>query len=580
MLRHKLRVGLIILVIGVIGYFGWNKFFPPTVTIRYVEGVIERGVLSTTVSGSGQVSATSQVDLKPKASGDVIAVNVKVGQEVKVGTLLLSLNARDALKAVRDAQDSLETAQLSLAKLKAPTDALSLLQSENSLAQAKESLLSYQNSLIKSYEDGFNTVTNAFLDLPTLITGLDGLLLDYDFENYSNVNNADWYLNGGINSDRENEYKMRAYHDDVFTSYTKARTAYEASFANYKTTSRASSTSTIEALILETYETTKLIADAVKNYSNFIDAVKDSIQNNSNFSVPATVGTHQTTLSGYTGKTNSHLSNLLSIKSAIETAKNNIVNTTRGIAEKTISFADLQTGPDALDLRTQEISVKQKQNALLDAQINLSDYSVRAPFSGVIAALTAKKGDSISSGSSVGTLITTQQQAIIAFNEIDVAKVKVGQKASLTFDAVEALTITGEVAEVDTIGAVTQGVVSYNVKIVFDVQDERVKPGMTVSVNIILASKPDVLLVSSGAVKFGGGKNYVEQLDATGASVKKEVVIGESNDTQTEIVSGLNEGDKIITQTISLAVTTAPTATGGGGFGGSNAAGAAFRVLR
>lgn len=582
--KHKVRFIIVLLVVAGGGYFVKQKFFPVPVAVRYVESTVERGVLSTVVSGSGQVSASNQIDLKPKAAGDIIYVGAIIGQEVKAGTLLLSINAGDAIKAVHDAQDSLETAKLNLDKLKAPPDELTLLQSQNSLAAVKESLASYKDNLAKSYEDAFNTVATVFSDFPNILGDFSNVLLNADFENH--VANVDWYFNHGLSVDFSNEVKMRDYHDNTVSSYQAARAAYDASVGDYQAASRTSATATIESLIDETYETAKKISDAVKIAGSFIDSAKDSmIQSGNYLTLPATIATHQSLMSSYASKINSHLSSLLSARNSIESAKNNIVSISRSIAEKTISYANILAGPDALDLRSSELTVTQRQTALSDAQAKLADYSVRASFNGVIAAFTAKKGDTVSMGSTVGTLITKSRQAIIAFNEIDVAKVAVGQKATLAFDAIDGLTITGEVVEVDTLGTVSQGVVSYNVKVLFDVQDERVKPGMTVSVNVILSSKPNILLVPNSAVKSEAGGRYVQQLDALGNPIHISVQIGDSNDTMTEIISGLNEGDKIVTQTISAAVTTSATASGGvpaGGFtgGGGAALGGTFRALR
>jgi HlyD family secretion protein len=70
-----------------------------------------------------------------------------------------------------------------------------------------------------------------------------------------------------------------------------------------------------------------------------------------------------------------------------------------------------------------------------------------------------------------------------------------GQKVTMTFDAIPDLTMTGTVAEIDTLGTVTQGVVSYTVKIAFDTDNTDVKPGMTVSAMIITNTKIDVCKV-------------------------------------------------------------------------------------
>ena len=95
-------------------------------------------------------------------------------------------------------------------------------------------------------------------------------------------------------------------------------------------------------------------------------------------------------------------------------------------------------------------------------------------------------------------------------NEVDVAKIKVGQKTTLTFDAIDGLSIAGEVIDIDAVGTVTQGVVNYNVKIGFDTQDERIKPGMSVSATIIIEVKQDVLLIPNSAIKSAGEAYYVE----------------------------------------------------------------------
>src|SRR6185437_11334418 len=88
--------------------------------------------------------------------------------------------------------------------------------------------------------------------------------------------------------------------------------------------------------------------------------------------------------------------------------------------------------------------------------------------------------------------------------------VKAGQKAELTFDAIEGLTLSGTVAEVDSVGTVSQGVVTYDVKISFDKQDPRVRPGMTVDAAITADSKENALIVPSSAVETAAGRSFVE----------------------------------------------------------------------
>jgi HlyD family secretion protein len=243
------------------------------------------------------------------------------------------------------------------------------------------------------------------------------------------------------------------------------------------------------------------------------------------------------------------------------------------------SLVKLQNGADPLDVQAQELSVKQKEDAY-------QDYFIRAPFDGVLASLSVQENNEISSGSSIGTFITRQKIADISLNEVDVSKIKEGDKATLTFDAISGLTIAGQVAQINLVGTVSQGVVSYDVKIGFDTQDNRVKSGMSVSAAIITNARQDILVVPNSAVKTQNGTSYVQILDqvipqATGAQGvtspstprSQTIQIGITDDTNTEIVSGLKEGDMVITKTISATSTAATKTTtpnilqsvGGGG---------------
>ena len=251
------------------------------------------------------------------------------------------------------------------------------------------------------------------------------------------------------------------------------------------------------------------------------------------------------------------------------------------------------SGVTAIDLATKQLAVTQAQNSLTDAEQTLADCYVTAPFSGTLASVPVVVGQSVSSGTTLGTAITDQQVANVTLNEVDVAKVALGDKATLTFDAVSGLTITGTVSEIDTVGTVSQGVVNYTVKISLDTSDSRIKSGMSVSANIATAVHQDVVMVPSSAVKTSNGASYVLTVPAstpvstttTGQTLattptQTTVQVGISDGTDTEITSGISDGDKIVTKTVittSTATTTAPSATsllGGSTNRGGSTAGA------
>ncbi|MEI7765287.1 MAG: HlyD family efflux transporter periplasmic adaptor subunit [bacterium] len=543
---HKTASVIVLIIILIIGYWTYGKLTSTTGEVRYVTAQAEKATIIATITGTGQVSSSTQIDIKPKASGEIIYLPVQSGQKVGSGTLIAKIDTKDAQKTIRDAETSLESAKLSLEKLK-----------------IQDSADNMNADLAKSYDDGFNTVSNVFLDMPTIMTGLNDML--YKTNNSSNGQwSVDWYANEVVQKDSDDAL---AYKKKVNDSYALALKAFNATFDDYKKASRNSDNATIEALIRETYNTTKIVADSIKVTSNYIDFVKSSMSTN-NFTIPQIFTTHQASLNNYTSETNSHLLTLLSITTSIKNYKDAFLNSD-------------------LDVQSSQLSVKQRENGLQDAKDNLANYYIYTPFGGTLSNVAVKKTDSVSSGTTIATLITDKQLAELSLNEVDIAKISTGQKATLTFDAIPDLTISGKVAEIDSIGTVSSGVVNYTVKISFDTSDIRVKPGMSVNATIITDIKQDVLTVPNSAIKTQNGSSYVETFDtaladpATGVQGspsltlpnKKTVTTGISNDTVTEITSGLNEGDIAVAKTITGVTATAKaTSTKSilGGMGGGH----------
>ncbi len=590
--KHKVASVIIVIMLVGGGYMAYAKMHSSVAPTRYVLGTVEKGSVIVSVTGTGQVSASNQIDLKPKASGDISDIPVKNGQEVTAGTVIAYINARDAQKAVRDAEVSLASAKLSLAKIKQPADQLSILQAQNTLDRNQESKQKAQDDIAKTYEDSYTDISNAFLSFPDVMTSLHDTMYNSTQGLGVGQSNLDFY------TDSVSSYNSLAYQNrtDATAAYEKARAAFDANFSDFKATSRFADTAQIDALLKETYSTAQDISEALKNMSNVIQFYKDKMTEQGK--TPTSVATtHLATLTSNATTVNSRLSSLLGDVNTIQSDRTTVSDADRSIAENTASLAKLKAGADVLDIQSSEISVQQRENALRDAEEKLADYTLKAPFDGTIAALPVKKTDTVSSSTTIATLITKQKIASISMNEVDATKIKVGQKATLTFDAVDGLSITGEVASVDTLGTVSQGVVSYSANIVFDTQDDRIKPGMSTSAAVIIDSKQDVLLVPNTAITTQGTSSYVEVLgpevqDMSAAGVvsqtppsQKQIQTGLVDDVNTEITSGLQEGDKIIVRTITASKTTqsatqAPSLFGAAGGRAGGGGGGNFRVGR
>jgi len=542
MWRHKIKSSIALIIILVAGYFGYNYFFnKQTNETRYILSSVTKGTITTTISGTGQVASKEEKNVQTKASGEVTYVNAnaKVGNTISKGTLIATIDNIDALNAVEDAEENLETAQIALDKL---------IGADETNPRNKQEA---EETLQKAYDDGYNTVSSVFLDLPSIMKGLEDILYGNTFNTYQE--NIDYYTYVTYTYNEN----VLTYRDSAIASYATARAAYDKNFADYKTSSRYSDTATVDALILQTYSTTKDIAEAIKDVINLIQFHEDVLTYYS-LDINSKADTHISSLSSYLSKSNSDISSLYSTKTTITNDKEAIEDTDS-------------------EIRTAKLSVKSKENALADAKDALNNYYVYANLTGIISAVNISSGENISSGATAITIITESKIAEITLSETDIANIKVGNKATITFDAIEDLSVEGEVTAIDATGSASSGVVSYGIEIAFDTDNESVKPGMSVSATIITNSKENVLILPSTSVKSkDDGTYYVQVLSNTynltnrTNSIKgvvsatpptiKTVTVGLADDTNTEILSGLAEGDQVVVR-VSSSTTTSTTSS-------------------
>lgn len=253
-----------------------------------------------------------------------------------------------------------------------------------------------------------------------------------------------------------------------------------------------------------------------------------------------------------------------------------------------------------------EAAYKNQTNVIAASQASLNNASLSyqltsgtivAPTSGVVGDLTITKGMQIgSSNTTAGSSTNTSNQAIasiitgnatsvsVSVAEVDAPQIKIGQEATITFDALPNKTFTGKVMGINTTGAVTSGVTTYPAVIQLDdTTDSSILPNMSATANIITKVDDNVLLVPSAAVQTVGTVSTVRVL-TNGQVSTVSVQTGDTSDSQTVITSGLTEGQTVVTSVISTASTTSTTGTspfsGGlrfGGFGGGGGGGAAVR---
>ena len=237
------------------------------------------------------------------------------------------------------------------------------------------------------------------------------------------------------------------------------------------------------------------------------------------------------------------------------------------------------------DYKNQEAAIAQSQTALNNAWLSYQQTSptIYAPISGTVTGLSLQVGSFItaqtnSSGTStaqrIANIVTSAPPTItVSLTEVDTPKVTIGNKATVTFDALPGKTFTGSVVSIDTVGVVSSGVTSYPATIKLDVPDASIYSNMGAQATIITDSKTDTLFIPSSSIQSENGSSSVRILTKNGQVEQNAVETGISSDTQMEIISGLSEGDTIITSTTNGTATqqtgnnTSGSIFGGGGFG-------------
>jgi hypothetical protein len=163
----------------------------------------------------------------------------------------------------------------------------------------------------------------------------------------------------------------------------------------------------------------------------------------------------------------------------------------------------------------------------------------------------------------------------VAFSESDISKIKVGQPANITLEALSGVELAAHVSAISTLGTSSSGVVSYNATLTLDQRDSQVKPGMSASAAVITGQASGVNLPNS-AVTTTGSVGRVNLL-TIGKATPTTVVVGLVGDSRTQIVSGLKAGDQVqVTTTLpTLGSSSAAGTTGALGGAGGLAGGAA-----
>src|SRR5712692_4579339 len=604
-------VALIALIAG--GAVFVSRANAPVAKTELRTQAVTKGSVIQSVAVSGSVAASNQTKLTFKSAGKVAAVYVSVGQQVTAGQPLAKLDTTDLEAALARAQAHLVTAQnnynrtasstsdsqkaLNQARQQAAQDLATAQAALNKIttnyASAKSNFTSYTDSAasgILSFQDSLNTIQS---QIDALIAEMSTIVGGGDTGDLRNALNAVSGANSpALQNARANSLSLLS---PALADYQSSRSALLSVVADFDAALAAGNDTTSIASSLQLAQTNYTIAtsrltSALDTTSAVLATVQTSvITAQSSLNTQATKTLHNpfdqwradlATLYTLVGGQQQNVSTVkLKITQAAtylgtvnDAVGGSIVNATQNLTttaqrgQQSIDAATPALSSKPYDLSNSQASVDNAASAVETAQNNLANAVVTAPSAGVVASIASQVGETAANP----FLVLANTTSLVlhgTIGETDVAKVKLGLVANVAVDAVTAAgRMTGRVTSLDPVATIQSGVPVYGIDVTIDVPNGQVKPGMTGTATVIIASRQGVLTVPNLAIRTTNGRRYLQILK-DGEAVDTDVVFGIANDTTTEVVSGVQEGDLAVLPA-ARATATARPGVGGGGFGG------------
>ncbi len=252
---------------------------------------------------------------------------------------------------------------------------------------------------------------------------------------------------------------------------------------------------------------------------------------------------------------------LSSAKKGVATASDGVDSAEVGVKVANANYsAALRTYNDASDDVDKTVVTAPMDGTITSLPVSKGHYVSAGTSSGSSSGLSSSGGgttagattaisssSSGSSGSSIVIADLTNLAVTASVSEVDVPDLSVGMEATVTIDALSGQAFAGTVKSISPNGTSSSGVVNYEVEIALKTGDERLRPDMTATTDIVTLTAQDAVAIPNSAIKSNGTTKYVQVLRGATGSVKRTVKVGVSDDTYTEIAGGLKAGEKVLT---------------------------------
>ncbi len=474
-----------------------------------------QGTLVQEVDTTGSVNAADQINLGFQTGGTISYAGPAVGTHVAAGATLGSLTSGTQEAALEQAKAALQTQQANLATIQAGSTSQQINVSQTSVSNAQASVEQAKQTLIATAQDAYAKADDA------IVNRVD--------QTISNPHTANPSFNLTLTSsqDQSNIASGRIQMETLLKSWDRYLSSLSSNPDSVDTTALAS--------------TTQANLEAVNSYLNLVANGLAEAVPSSNYS--------SATIQGYESSVAIGRTNVTGSLTAIDNSESVLSAAQSSLASAQSQLSVTTAGATSAQIQAQEGQVAAAQAQVDAAQAQLSQTVIFAPIAGTITVNNMEPGQVAAAGTTQVTLISNSAFQFDTYvSEAQLAEIKVGDAAQVELDAYQtAAPLSAHVIEIDPAATVVGGVSSFEVKLQFDQNDQRISAGETGSMKITTESLSNVMSIPTSAIIMNNGQYFVI-VKAGNGTRQVPVQLGiQSASGFTQITSGLSSTDEVQT---------------------------------
>lgn len=539
----------------------------------------ERGTLAMSISASANVTLPHQAELSFGTSGTIEGLYVEFGDIVREGQVLAELNTASLERSLAKAQSSLRSVQIELDNIQNPSE-IDIAQAESAVASAAAALKSAEDELNSIQNPSETDIAQAESAVATAVAALKSAEdeLEKAETPYSEadiatakgaVRDAEAALDNAkrdltitqmssaldITAAEDEVNQQQDIYSEYITEFISGRISIDD--LNQQKDNLSHAQDRLEIARITAAKSITSAENAVAKAQDTLRKAQENLDKVLSGADPILVALKQASVenAGVTLlQAQENLEDMMAggnlITLELAQAKVTSARATLLQAEETLSNLLSGGDPDVVELK--QIQVDNAQISVDEIVEQLEKSTLLAPFDGTIASLNVDEGDSISTNTAIMLLVDTSEVEVEALiDEVDIIKVRTGQKVNIELDFLPEMTLTGKVKAISPIANNQSGVVSYPTSITIDTippEPLQLREGLTAVIDIIIMEVEDVLIIPSNAIKMSEDGKLIAEVISNGVIQERPIEIGRSDGKSVEILSGLEEGEEVIVQ--------------------------------